>query len=118
MELFLPEMASGLVPPSVPVQTIGLVDTGAQGTLIDESLADELGLVATGALSIVATGAEAQDWPTVYCRVVLPGDSIWELTTAVGPLLSHGFGCILGRDLLMDCRLDYDGPSESFTLSY
>jgi hypothetical protein len=119
LELSAPDIGSGILSPSTNLlQSIGLVDTGAQCTLVDGGLADELGLVPTGTLPIVATGGQQMEWPTVLVRLILPGDSIRELVAGAGPLLSHGFGCILGRDLLMDCTLTCVGPEESFRLSY
>jgi len=98
-----------------------MIDTGAQKTAIDRSLADELNLTPIRFEQIVGVSQKAEEYPVF--RLVLQlrvssGEKSHQYdypTDVIGvpsPVVSQQqhFG-LLGRDFLQAWRLVYDGPS-------
>lgn len=107
----------GTLPP--PVDGIALIDTGAANTCIDVDVAAMLNLPVTGQGSITsATHAaipcnlhpiemEVVAWPVKFGTNRAMGAN----------LKAHGIVALIGRDLLRNCILIYNGTAGTFSLS-
>jgi len=97
-----------------------LIDTGASVTCVEETILTQLGIPILRT-SLIST----PDGPTtrnVYpCRISFPGTPIppKEFTSIVGTDLKN-FGCIalIGRDILKDYQLVYNGKEGFWTLAF
>jgi predicted aspartyl protease len=88
------------------------IDTGSEYTVIEEGLAKRLQLVQVDQAAI-NTVSQPQVLMTVYrAELEIPPLGIREWTRVLGRLVT-----LLGREQLRECRLDYDGPSGSVTLT-
>ena len=112
------------LPFSSPVVVLGLIDTGASLSALDESIITTLDLAARGPTSIhtPSTGAAYEKRMTYEALVVL-GEIAGKPLSKTIPVIScelatQGFFALIGRDLLQYCRLIYDGPKNSFSLEY
>ena len=115
------------IPPLIPVQ--GLVDTGATMTCIDLRLPQELPLNPRGPMSTFtpSTGAPGVTSETYgVSLMILPTDQRKfpdryhrpTLHVMAQPLANQGFHVIIGRDILDDGILHYDGTRKTFTLKF
>jgi hypothetical protein len=109
-----------------PILVKALVDTGASHTSFDVDLVGQLGLTTpTGVVSVItpSTGATPHEMFSydLSFHVPFPDTSIWSrpLWIATAAELKHqGFSVLLGRDLLAEAILIYDGKHGTFTLSF
>lgn len=109
-----------------PVAVNALLDTGASHTCLDPSVVKDLALSPTGSVSVTAPAAGAVTQTADEYDV-----SLW-IPAAIGeaPLvfptlpvfcseLHHsGFRALIGRDILADCLLAYNGRTGLYTLAY
>jgi hypothetical protein len=132
-----PEILRGrraMSPIPQPVSVVALLDTGAERTCVDPSVVTRLGLPVSGTgLSLapgVGTGVPALGGSTVnfsyeagliILRPVTKPPSnlvIPELLVDELPLAAFGTEAVIGRDVLADCVLVYNGPAGSATLAH
>ncbi len=111
------------------VSTTGLVliDTGATSSAVSKRIVKDLGLVVVGAGKIRTPGSDTAAVTLKY-RVgvgieTLAGHSKQKNVTiedavVYGNLNLGDIECLLGRDILRDAILVYNGPTQSFTLSF
>lgn len=111
--------------PFAPPMTIsGLVDTGASCSAIDRNLANGLGLVAKGVVSVhtPTTGSDYIDLLQYdVCLVLGAGQAdalVLTLPVIESDFASEGFLALIGRDVLKSCMFNYDGPAETFTIEW
>lgn len=116
--------AHGHTPPP-PVKVLALVDTGSSGTMIHSDLIAALGLTPTGRSRLTtATTGTSPVWTDTYdisLSFRAPQrrpTTITELRVAATDFTNHGFQVLLGRDILAQCLLVYDGRLGCFMLSY
>lgn len=113
------------VPP--PVQVQAMVDTGASCTCVDPTVLSHLGLSPTGTTPMVTPSTGGQPIQATQYDVSLMIPSAPNQT----PLFHHtipvvesqlvamqGFHVLLGRDVLGECLLVYDGRMGLFTLAF
>jgi hypothetical protein len=112
-------------PAPAPLLVKALVDTGASHTSFDTSIVGQLGLTPTGIVSVItpSTGAVPVDMFSydLGFHVPFPTGQFWSkaLWIATAADLNHqGFSVLLGRDLLAEGMLLYDGKHGTFTLSF
>ncbi len=116
---------AGLTAPS-PQTVRGLIDTGASCTCIDPQVFSTLGLQPTGSAPVFtpSTGAVAVQQALYDVSVMISNGNRSSLIIPSLPvleselLLGQGFHVLVGRDILSQCILIYDGSSGLFTLSY
>jgi hypothetical protein len=113
------------VPQTIPVRA--LVDTGASCSCVDPSVLTGLALTPTGAANIVTPTTGATPNVTSAYDVLLaipaaPGQQPAVFPTisvvAVDLLVPQGFHVLIGRDILSDCILVYNGAARFFTLAF
>lgn len=103
-----------VVPPDIDITA--LIDTGASNCCVDSTCIQQLGLTPTGSINIrtPSTGANAHPTYLYDIKVVLPHMAISKIYAALpvagAPnLASQGIQMLLGRDVLAQCLLTYDG---------
>ena len=109
-------------------QISALVDTGASGTCIEPSVLRALGVSPTGMVPIntPSTGNTPHTAYQYDVSILVPGASnahpplIVENLPVIEAQLIHaqGFHALIGRDVLSQCLLNYDGQAGFFTLAY
>lgn len=103
-----------------PQVGVGLIDTGASATAVDEGLLLALGLAPTGATPI-ATPSGATQQALYACEIAFPGTPIpaLDLSVVIGSVLApQGIVALIGRDLLRHFLLVYNGPEGEWTLAF
>ncbi len=118
--------AAGVPMPS-PVPIRALVDTGASCTCVDPSVLAALELTPTGSVRIntPTTGNQPVDRDQYDVGLMIPGATrdahpLLRLTVPVvaTDLLPHGIQALIGRDILAECLLTYNGTMGWFTLAF
>lgn len=113
------------IPTPVPIRA--LVDTGASCTCIDPSVLAALDLTPTGqvGLNTASSGQTPHSADQYDVGFVIPtgGGSSVPLFLRTIPvveteLLPQGFHALLGRDILAQCILIYNGDIGFFTLAF
>lgn len=111
------------IPPAVRGTLI--VDTGADSTMIGDHVTRALGLVPTSQTRVITASSHGTpDVCDVYdiqlAIVSRSRDLEWHvpaMEVLVKSLPSQSTDGMLGRDILSQCILHYDGPGKSFTLT-
>lgn len=110
-----------------PVPIFALIDTGASNTRVDPSILKQLALSPTGQVSVntPSTGSATVVTDQYDVIIFIPGAIETHLPLVrqnVGVILSglvqQGIHALIGRDVLAECLLTYNGPNGTFTLSY
>jgi hypothetical protein len=113
------------LPNSVPVRA--LVDTGASCTCVDPGVLDRLALTPTGSTTIhtPSTGAAPHVADQYDVSLIVPGAGshhaplvVPALPVAAADFAAQGIDALIGRDVLRDCILIYNGSVGSFTLAF
>lgn len=101
---------------AAPVAVRAIIDTGASCCVIQQGLAQQLGLQPVGQLS--ATTPSSTHVPTLQypVQLVFQDQFTREVVAVEMPLQSQHIQCLLGRDLLAGGTLIYDGTRNSYTL--
>jgi predicted aspartyl protease len=109
------------IPPAIEVRA--LVDTGASRTVVEESKLKSLGLNPTGETNIytASSGQRSLILRLYKVELSLAEDETAILTrnlevAAINDLSALGVKALLGRDVLCQLHLTYDGPSHHFTI--
>jgi hypothetical protein len=108
----------------VPLYVTALVDAGCETTAVDPLIAQDLGLVTVGIGSTITPSTGQQPHYSPLYRIALalndPAMKVnaQELTVIEAELDFNGFQVLLGRDVLRECVLIYDGPGKAFLLTY
>ena len=115
--------AAGIAAPDgIPVDF--LVDTGASSSVIDQSIIQPLGLSPSGSRSChtPSTGTTPMNLPEYDLGLMLVHDDSHKVFPSIAITASdfsqqniHG---LLGRDVLAQCLLVYDGRANSFALAF
>ncbi|MBV8543611.1 MAG: retroviral-like aspartic protease family protein [Acidobacteria bacterium] len=102
-----------------PVSGMGLIDTGASTTCIDNSTAQAMGLPVVDVVKMMSASHAATDANVYPIQLQLIGTPIRvEITRALGAeLKGQGIIALIGRDFLANCTLFYNGVTGGLTLS-
>lgn len=110
-----------------PVTIRALVDTGASCTCVDPSVLQSLQLTPTGSASMFtpSTGAApaAADQYDVGLAIFAAANQVplflpTVAVIAADLLQAQGIHALIGRDILGQCVLHYNGATASFTLAF
>jgi len=106
--------------PRQSIRGLALIDTGAQGSAVDDGVAQELGIQPIDVVKM-ASASEASCDANIYpVRFEILGTNIKiGAPRAMGATLRKGSGIValIGRDVLSQCTLYYNGPAGLITLS-
>ena len=111
-------LQQGIVLPA-PVSGWALIDTGAGATCIDEAVAQQLRLPVVDVVQLASASHAATQQNVYPVRIELVGFPLTvDAPRAIGAALgAQGLLALLGRDLLHQCTLFYNGPSGQLTLA-
>lgn len=99
---------------SVAAATVqALIDTGASGCIITDSLAAKLNLIQTGFQKITSV-QDNQDRPKYFAKIMFPWNRSVDVSVASCPL--KGIDCLIGRDILKHWNLIYSGVTGQITI--
>ena len=94
-----------------------LIDTGASHTCLDQQVANDLGLTIFGTGRMTSAPHSDVEVPLFVGKLVLPNITI-NVEGAMGARLEEqGLIALIGRDLLQNAVLIYNGVDGSVTLS-
>jgi hypothetical protein len=107
-----------------PQQVRALIDTGASGTAVDSSIIQALQLVPTGTVGIrtPSSGTQVHQCNQYDVGIGLPMRHGFHLMTLVIPVVEanlapQGIQALLGRDVLANCVLTYNGLEDYFVIA-
>ena len=110
---------SGALPELSPQIYKALIDTGAEGTIIDELVAADVGATASHTVTVSSFQGPPHGSGGATIQLLLPGANVvFSGGAALLPLRSEGamFDLILGRSFLAHCRFVVDGKGQPFRL--
>jgi hypothetical protein len=99
-----------------------VIDTGSNRTIVDRNIVAQVPALPTRAV-LVDAHQSRQPMTQHDVALYLPPHKLW---LPVLPILAgemrayreHGLDGVLGRDVLDGCLLTYNGPEQTFTLSF
>jgi predicted aspartyl protease len=101
--------------PAGPRELRALIDTGASITGVNLGVAERMGLVQTGMTNIGGVTGTSQQ--PVYAASISLGGAALDPVTVVGLEVGGGFDVLVGRDVLRELVLHYDGLRGEVTLA-
>jgi hypothetical protein len=110
--------AGGQVQP--PIGGFALIDTGASATAVDYRVFQKLQVAPVTTIN-VNTPSGQQVHPCFPASIIFPGTAIPKLDyawLASADLQAQGIIALIGRDVLANCVLTYDGLSGDFTIAF
>lgn len=100
-----------------PKSGLALIDTGASNTCVDEQAAKELGLPVIDVASMQSASHEKHSCNVYPVQIITPIVTLNAPRAMGAALASQGLLVLIGRDVLQNCNLFYNGPAGQFTLS-
>lgn len=100
-----------------PKSGIALIDTGASNTCIDEQAAKDLGLPVIDVANMQSASHEKHACNVYPVQIITPIVTLNAPRALGAALASQGLLVLIGRDVLQNCTLFYNGPTGQFTLS-
>jgi len=94
-----------------------LIDTGAWLTTISNALAQELKLMQTGRKVRLISVHDQQERPTYFADIYFQGGAIRTVAAVACSLEVEGIDCLIGRDIMMNWIMTYNGREGSITIS-
>ena len=112
-------LTSQRVPLPKPAVGAALVDTGASCCCVEETLLQGLELQPTSETNVSSPNGNRRQ-NVYFARLTFPGSPIPALEIPmIGVQMNQGTTIsLIGRDLLRNCVLIYNGPMGSYTLSF
>jgi hypothetical protein len=101
-----------------PIPALGMIDTGATGSVVRQGLLAPLGLHPIGITFINTPSSTNVACNEYLVRLLLPNNVVFETTIIEAPLQGQHIQCLLGRDMLAHGVLIYVGYANQFTLSF
>ena len=97
---------------------LGMIDTGASGTLVKSTVFGSLGIEP---YAIVRLRTASTTQPLLRgkyrVRVVLTKAIAFEIDVVEGPLIGQNVQCLIGRDILEQLIFIYNGPQNKFSIT-
>lgn len=112
------QQSSGTTP-QAPEEIVAMIDTGASISAIDVAVAARLGLVQTGSVQVGGVGGMSQQ-PVFAAALEIPdaGVTFDPLMLSGAQLGAPDFQMLVGRNLLCQMILTYDGANGQFALKH
>jgi predicted aspartyl protease len=103
-----------------PVSVTALIDTGAQCTVLNPAVVEELALKPVGLVSVMTpTGSDVVSCRQFHISVHFSPELVIDnILAAEAPLIGHAFQCLIGRDVLRSGTLVYAGSENKFTITF
>jgi len=101
-----------------PESGLALIDTGATGTCIDDAVAQKLGLPVIDVAKMTSATHKDQECKVYPVQIAIPPALILNSPRTIGAALApQGLLVLIGRDVLRNCTLFYNGPTGQFTIA-
>lgn len=107
-----------------PIVIRALIDTGASCTCIDPHVIKLLNILPTGTASVHTPSTEGVEKQflqydvSIFIQHPTLTRRFGQIAAVETILLPQGIHALIGRDILKDCLLVYDGQSETCTISF
>jgi hypothetical protein len=98
-------------------QYLYLHDTGAFSSVIQQGIAQQLGLHPVGQVLVGTPAATHIALDQFLVRFVFPDQSVREVMVVEAPLQGQHVQCLIGRDILAQSVFMYSGPQGLYSLS-
>ncbi len=100
------------------VNLLGMIDTGASGTLVQSAVFQQLGIESYTSVRLrTASTIEPLMRGQFRVRVVLTPAVAFEVDAVEGALIGQNVQCLIGRDILEYVVFTYDGPNSRFSIT-
>jgi predicted aspartyl protease len=109
-------LAKGQTVPT-PRSGLALIDTGASNTCVDEQTAKDLRLPIIDVANMQSASHEKHSCNVYPVQIITPIVTLNAPRAMGAALASQGLLVLIGRDVLQNCNLFYNGPAGQFTLS-
>ena len=100
-----------------PKSGLALIDTGASNTCVDEQAAKDLGLPVIDVANMQSASHEKHECNIYPVQIITPIVTLNAPRAMGAALAPQGLLVLIGRDVLQNCNLFYNGPMGQFTLS-
>ncbi len=102
-----------------PVAGLAMIDTGASVTCVDEGVAQQLGLPAIDVVQMVSASHASTQQNVYPIRLEVVGVPIViNVARAIGAqLAAQGIQVLIGRDIMANLTLFYNGPAVQITVA-
>lgn len=108
--------AEGQAIPSVNL--LGMIDTGASGTLVQTAAFKEIGVEPHAVVRLLTASTTDPLFRRKFrVRVVLAPTMAFEVDAVEGALIGQNVQCLIGWDILEEVSFTYDGPNSRFSIS-
>jgi len=109
-----------------PISIRGLVDTGASCTSVDSSVIQTLGISPSGEAQVSTPSTKDGPVPMmqydvglqIYANKIQHPLIVRNLPVIEAPLAKQGIHALIGRDVLSNCVLNYNGAQKTYTLAF
>jgi len=98
-------------------RAIALIDTGASMSVVSDALALKLGLLSTDNTVRIQSVQDQQERPEYFAAIRLPWGATENVVVAACLLEIEGIDCLIGRDIMMNWIMTYNGREGSITIS-
>lgn len=103
-----------------------MIDTGASCSVIDTQILQSLKLSSKGRVPVATSDADPKECDVYDVSLVFESQydgrkmvkRTVQVVAQVYRVEIHGFNAIIGRDILGDCTLIYNGPTKLCVLTY
>lgn len=99
-----------------PVNGQALIDTGATNTCVDVDIIKQLKIPAINSIKVYTPSGEAEQ--TIHPVIIRLSIGTFNFNSAIGSILKkQNIIALLGRDILQNCVLNYNGLTGNISLS-
>ena len=103
-----------------PIDGYALFDTGASVTCVDESVLVQLDILPVGIMNVSTPSDPSKAVNTYTCALYFPGRPLQDIDpsfVAGVQLQNQGYIALIGRDILRNILMIYDGPGARITFA-
>jgi predicted aspartyl protease len=100
------------------VKLLGMIDTGATGSVVSQGIASLLGINPVGTTMISTPSSTNVKCNQYDVQIIFPNNVRFSSITVIeAPLQGQHIQCLIGRNILQQGVFIYNGQDNSFTLS-
>ena len=112
-------MQSNKQTPPQPVKAIAMIDTGASSSVVNQDIIKQLGIEPIAAVKINTPSDSGVSCFQYQAVIMFPSKvAIGTSELIAAPLKGQPVQCLIGRDILKNSVLIYNGYAQTITLSF